>query len=211
MIIVGGGSSTRFGTDKLLAEIAGKPLMAHTIDAVIDRVDVCVVVSRPETVSRIRLLYPGVGVTPGGATRTLSEMAGLAALGGDVDLVGIHDAARPLVEGNLVDRLFSVAASIGGAVPVLEPDFLIVDRRTHRPVPGLMRAQTPQVFRGPGLITAYARAAQAGFEGHDTAEVVQRFGDLTIVAVAGSRSNLKVTYLSDMDRVREGLSGQSRT
>ena len=154
MIVVGGGSSTRFGSDKLLAPVLGRPLVAHTIDAVAGHVDRCVVVVRPELVEEVRALAPDVDVTPGGASRTLSEMAGLAALGESVDLIGIHDAARPAASGALIEKLFDTAESVGGAVPVVPTDVMIIDRRTHLPVPALSRAQTPQVFWARELIDA---------------------------------------------------------
>jgi 2-C-methyl-D-erythritol 4-phosphate cytidylyltransferase len=211
MIIVGGGSSTRFGADKLLADIDGLPLVAYTIDAVASHVDRCVVVCREETVDEVRTLRPDVIVTAGGSTRTLSEMAGLAALGGEEDLIGIHDAARPAVKGEVIDRLFDLAARYGGAIPVLTPDHLVLDRKTHEPIGGLRRAQTPQVFRGAELMAAYVKAAQAGYDGQDTSEVVERFGNVTIAVVAGDAANVKVTYPEDVETARDAIRGRSRT
>lgn len=211
MIVVGGGSSTRFGTDKLVADIDGLPLIAYTIDAVVAHVERCVVVCRPEIVDEVESLRPDVTVTVGGATRTLSEMAGLAALGGEPDLIGIHDAARPMIDGSLIERLFAGAADVGGAVPVLEPDEMVLDRKTHTPVPDLRRAQTPQVFRGAELMAAYVKAAQAGYDGQDTVEIVQRFGETTVVAVPGDPANIKVTYPADLEDVEVTLTGRSRT
>lgn len=211
MIVVGGGSSTRFGSDKLLAEVAGRPLIAHTIDAVADQVDTCVVVCRPEIVDDVAGLRQDIVVTPGGATRTLSEMAGLAALGGELDLIGIHDAARPAVDRALVDRLFSIASEQGGAVPVVASQKAILDRATHRPIAGLRLAQTPQVFRGPDLMPAYVRAARAGFEAHDTVEVMQRFANVTIVAVPGDSTNVKVTFPEDLESVSATIRARSRS
>lgn len=211
MVVVGGGESSRFGADKLIADVHGRPLIAHTIDSVVGHVDVCVVVCRPAISNMIAELNRDILVTPGGTTRTLSEMAGLAAIGREVDLIGIHDAARPLVSPSTIERLFDVAAAEGGAVPLLAYDRLILDRRTQRPVPNLAGAQTPQVFRAPDLMTAYVKAAQAGSEGHDTVEVVQQFSDARVVGIEGDPTNLKVTYPADLDMVRDELSGPSRT
>lgn len=211
MIIVGAGSSTRFGADKLMADVDGLPLVAYTIDVVAAHVDVCVVVCRDEIVEEVRSLRPDVIVTTGGSTRTLSEMAGLTALGAEPDLIGIHDAARPVVKGTLIERLFTLAARYGGAIPTLTPDHLVLDRKTHQPIDGLRQAQTPQVFRGPLLMTAFVKAARAGYEGQDTSEIVERFGDATIAVVPGDPANLKVTYPGDLDRVRNAITGRSRT
>jgi 2-C-methyl-D-erythritol 4-phosphate cytidylyltransferase len=138
-------------------------------------------------------------------------MAGVAALEGDVDLIGIHDAARPVVSPALLARLFDVAAIEGGALPMLAVDRLIIDRTTHLPLSGVHGAQTPQVFRGPELLSAYRRAEAEGFEGHDTVEVMQRYGEVRIVALPGDPANVKVTYPGDVERVTDRLSDSSRT
>jgi len=210
MVIVGGGSSNRFGSDKLMADIGGRPLIHHTVEAVAAHVDVCVVVCRPEVSETIAGVRADVTVTSGGATRTLSEMAGLAAIGREVDLIGIHDAARPVLGEATINRLFDVAHEVGGAVPLVAYDRLILDKKTHQPLPAIHGAQTPQVFRASELMAAYVRAAQAGFEGHDTVEVMQSFSDVRIVAVEGDPENIKVTYPRDLETVRARLSGPSR-
>jgi 2-C-methyl-D-erythritol 4-phosphate cytidylyltransferase len=211
MVVVGGGSSTRFGSDKLLTEVAGRPLIAHTIDAVIDHVDTCVVVCHPGIVATVAELRPEVVVAAGGETRTDSEISGLTALTSDFDLIGVHDAARPLVSSSVIERLFAAAEQSGGAVPLLAVEGLVLDRSTYGPAVGLWRAQTPQVFRGPELVAAYHEAARAGFVAHDTAEVVERFGDLTVVGVEGDPNNIKITYPADLEGLRSRLTGPSRT
>jgi 2-C-methyl-D-erythritol 4-phosphate cytidylyltransferase len=211
MIVVGGGSSSRFEGEKLLAEVAGKPLIWHTVSAVRDLVDTVILVSRPDIIEKVAGLKLGVETVPGGSTRTLSEMAGLAALGGDFDLIGIHDAARPLVRRKLVDQLFVAAESTGGAVPVQEPEDLLLERHQLRPVerPGVV--QTPQVFRGPDLFAAYVRSAEADYDGHDTVEIVHRYGDLRIAAVPADPSNIKVTFPEDLEFVRRWFEDPSRS
>ena len=204
-MIVGGGSSTRFGTDKLMSDVHGRPLLEITVSRIAPLVDRCVLVVRPDSVDRVSALGLEASVTSGGSTRTLSEMAGLAVLGDSTDLIGIHDAARPLITEAMVNRLFEAADEVGGAVPVVDTDDLILDRKTHQPVLGLNRAQTPQVFRSDELLAAYVKAAEAGFDGHDTAEVVQRFTSLEIAAVPGDPANLKVTYPADLDVVRAAV------
>ncbi len=211
MVIVGGGMSTRFGSDKLLAEIAGAPLIGHTLRAVAGVVDTVVVVVRAEIASEVAGIHPSAIVATGGATRTRSEWAGLSALGEAHDLIGIHDAARPVVDPAHVESVFAAAAETGGAVPVIEPAGLIVGRRELTPIPAIRRAQTPQVFRGAALFDAYQRAIAAGFDGHDTVEVMQRFADVTICAVPGDEANLKVTFPADLEMVRRHLTDRSRS
>lgn len=211
MVIVGGGSSSRFGGDKLTTRIAGRPLIAHTIAAVKEHVDDCVLVCRPDRVEVMASLGLDVVITPGGATRTLSELAGLAAIDTNTQLIGIHDAARPLVDGEMIESLFTAAAEYGGAVPVVGADRLMIHKRTMKLVERLGRAQTPQVFNGPGLMMAYALAAELGFDARDTAEVVERFSDLVIAAVPGDDANVKVTYREDIAAVASRLTDPSRT
>jgi len=205
MIIVAGGDSSRFDGDKLMTPIAGQPLVLHTVATVAGLVDICVLVCREDQADALAGVLPGVTVVPGGPTRTQSEMAGLAALPDEVELIGIHDGARPLVSPALIGLLFETAAEVGGAVPVLQPSRPLVRRSDLRHLPEAAVAQTPQVFRGPALQTAYRAAAARGFEGHDTADVVRAFSSLAVAAVDGDPGNIKVTYQSDLDIVRAAL------
>lgn len=211
MVVVGGGASTRFGQDKLMIEIDGRTLIEHTIDAVIDHVDVCVVVCREEIGPTILERRPEVMVTAGGPTRTRSEISGLSAIDREVDLVGIHDAARPLITGATIEELYDTALREGGAVPLVKYRQILVHRETLSPIPGVHGAQTPQVFRAADLMAAYSRAREDGFEGYDTVEVMQEYSDVKIIGVQGDSANLKVTYPEDLDEVRSRLSDASRT
>lgn len=201
MIIVAAGVSTRFEGEKILAEVAGRPLIAHTISTVMATVDRCVVVCRHDRIRDIESLGFGCELVPGGDSRTASEMAGLAALDDQPDLIGIHDGARPAVTEELIDLLFHRAAAVGGAVPVVPPGALVIDRETHQPLPGVMAVQTPQVFGGGLLMDVYGRAARDAVTGHDTVELVTMFSDTQIASVAGEETNIKVTYPGDLKRV----------
>ncbi len=150
-------------------------------------------------------LAPNLILVRGGDTRTKSELAGLEAVPDSIEIIGIHDGARPLASPSLVSRLFDTAAETGGAVPVLATTNPLVRQSDLSPVFDAAVAQTPQVFRGPELQSAYRAAAVAGFEGHDTADVVMKFSELTIAAVPGEPGNVKVTYPSDLDAVRAVL------
>lgn len=188
-----------------------RPLVAHTVAAVAPEVDRCVLVLRKDLIRIISALDLDAELVEGGKTRTMSEQAGLSVLGDDYDLIGIHDAARPLITAGLITRLFDSAASVGGAVPALEQPGLLLDKRSLEPIDRAMRVQTPQVFRGPALIEAFARAIRAGYDGHDTAEVVERFGDLDIAAVPGDPANIKVTVPGDLDLVRSLMRDPGRS
>jgi 2-C-methyl-D-erythritol 4-phosphate cytidylyltransferase len=205
MIVVAAGRSLRFGGDKMMTSVGGRPLVAHTVSAVIDHVDRCVLVSREDQIPALRDLGLGVQVVPGGPSRTASEMAGLVAIGGPAHLIGIHDGARPLVTSQLIEHLFQTAAEVGGAIPVVRPVAPLVDKSDLSLIDDAVFAQTPQVFHGEALLAAYVAAAKVEYEAQDTAEIVQRFGNLQIRGVPGDPANIKVTHPQDLDLVRAWL------
>jgi len=144
-------------------------------------------------------------VTDGGATRHASERAGLLALrphivGGELDVVAVHDGARPFVSTFTVNRVIKGAATVGGAIPVLPVEDTVYSR-DHRDIidaDELVWAQTPQAFTAAVVLDAHEQAADVGFAGVDTAEVVANFTDQRIVAVPGDRANIKVTFADDL-------------
>ena len=151
-------------------------------------------------------------VTVGGASRHLSELAGLRALApriesGEIDVVAIHDGARPFMTLDLLDSVLDVAARAGGAVPGLaidEPLYRTVDGiLTMLPGERLRRVQTPQAFRAGELLAAYEASVADGFEGVDTAETVERYSELEVQVVAGDPRNIKVTFVEDFFAAEE--------
>lgn len=84
-------------------------------------------------------------------------------------------------------------------MPVLAPNSPIVDLDSGQVVSAAHSVQTPQVFSGPDLIAAFEDRVDVN--GHDTVDVVQRFGSVRIAAVAGDPRNIKVTYPADLARV----------
>jgi len=205
MIIVAAGSSVRFGGEKLMTAVAGLPLVAHTVAAIRDHVDRCILVCREDQVPTLDQLDLGVALVPGGPSRTASEMAGLAAIGDGASLIGIHDGARPLVPAALIEILFETAARVGGAIPVMEPAQPLVRKSDLTLVERAVVAQTPQVFRGEQLLAAYVSAAKMGYEAQDTAEIAQRFGKLAIEGVPGDSANTKVTEPGDIEAIKAAL------
>jgi 2-C-methyl-D-erythritol 4-phosphate cytidylyltransferase len=213
-ILLAGGTGTRLGAgdNKAYLELGGHPLVAWSL-ATFERcalIDDVVLVTRHEDHDRAYAAATTVGATKlrtvvtGGATRHESEQAGLDALAprivsGAITLVAIHDAARPFVTGDLLERLLTAAASHGGAVPGLPvgTPFLIrgstlIDTSTLR------RMQTPQAFHAAALLDAYRVATAAGFHGVDTADTVEHHGGLEVVVIAGDPHNRKVTYAEDL-------------
>jgi len=228
-VIAAGGSGERFGeaAGKQLAVIDGVPLLAHTLlafDACPD-VDVVVVVTHPDRVDEYRTVAVEdagvrkvVAVVAGGATRVQSVRAGLAALPEDIDLVAVHDGARAAITPETISDAFQALAShaeIDGVVvghPCVDTIKEVDASGRVIATPDRNRywvAQTPQVFRASALSRAYWRAGIAGYEGTDDAALVEAVGG-SVMMVAGSRSNLKVTVPEDLDMLSALMSARRR-
>lgn len=216
-IVVAGGSGERFGDTggKQMAEVAGLPVVAHTLLALerAESVEAIVLVCHPERLEEYReRAVEAAGarkvarVVAGGETRGDSVRAGLAALDESAEVVAVHDGARPLVDPSCVDAAVAALrsrADVDGVVvghPAYDTmksvdESLLVeatpDRRT------LWVAQTPQVFRAAFLREAYGAAADEGFEGTDDASIVERAGG-SVLMLEGSRWNVKVTFREDL-------------
>jgi 2-C-methyl-D-erythritol 4-phosphate cytidylyltransferase len=229
-LVLAGGSGTRVGAsrNKVLLPLAGRPVIARSIDAVaaVPGVGPVVLVRRPEDAAEVVAVLAryvaraGVEVVDGAATRQGSELAGLRALAariaaGAVDVVLVHDGARPLASAALVARVLAAARARGGAVPGLPREDLAGAAGGDRlagPAPGgLVAVQTPQAFRAVPLLEAYERAACEGFTGTDTASCVARFTDLPIVWVPGEQRNFKITYAHDLVLAERVLRGAAPT
>ena len=142
-----------------------------------------------------------VVLVTGGATRQDSVWNGMQMVTNDV--VVVHDAARPLVTSDLVERVVSalddVTDAVVAAVPVDETLKLVretplVTETVDRSL--LWRAQTPAAFKTEVLRAAHERAHSDGFLGTDESQLVERNGG-TIKVVQGTRDNLKVTFPED--------------
>lgn len=216
-VVLGAGSGTRVGADrnKVLLDLAGRPVLAHSVRTALAVPSVArvVLVVRPDEQDEVvEALAPHLSeedevlVVTGGATRHASEQRALKALGtalGTLQVVAIHDGARPLAGVELWEATIRAAAVSGGAVPVRSVTGL-VHRADATRVPVLGAVQTPQAFRTEVLVSAYEAAAAAGFEGTDTAATVERFApDTRIAAVPGPPENLKVTFAPDLATATE--------
>ncbi len=215
-ILLAGGSSTRMehSENKVYLQVGGRPLLSWSLDRFESSrlVDDIVLVIRAGDAPQAKALKPGTtklrAVVEGGPTRHASEHAGLNAIAGaiesgEIGLVLIHDAARPFVGSDLLDRIVDTAQRVGGAVPSLPletPVFrsLGPQRLEQVEVDHLRRVQTPQAFWARELLAAYRAAAVDDFAGVDTAESVQRYSNLAIAAVEGDPRNIKVTFVEDL-------------
>jgi 2-C-methyl-D-erythritol 4-phosphate cytidylyltransferase len=211
VVVLAAGSGTRVGagTNKVLLPLDGIPVLAHSVRTAlaVDGVHRIVVVIRPEDRDDVAAaLRPHLGshdvwLVDGGAERHDSEDRALAALrddieGGEIDVVAIHDAARPLASPALFTAVLE-AAGDGGAVPVVAVPRL--SRADGSPADAdLVAVQTPQAFPAGALLAAYDAARAEGFTGTDTAASMERHAGAVVTAVPGERSNLKVTFPEDL-------------
>jgi len=212
LVVLAAGSGTRVGAgvNKVLLPLTDTTVLGMSLRAVLEVDDVhrIVLVVRPgEQVAVAEAVVPVLGtgevlVVEGGATRHASEWAALTALraeieAGEIDVVAIHDGARPLASPQLFATTIDVAREVGGAIPVV-PMTAVADRSGLRPHAGVVGVQTPQAFRAAELLAAHAAAAADGFEGTDTAACLAAYTDVRIAAVPSSPLNLKVTFAEDL-------------
>lgn len=198
------------GVPKQWRPLAGRPVAAHAAAALtaagIGRI---LLVIHPDDAAQARAL--GLPWVAGGASRTASVRAGLAALATDPPAaVLIHDAARPCVTPALIGRVVAALAQAPGAAPALPVADALWRAAEGRVVgtesrDGLWRAQTPQGFRYADLAAAYA--AHPAEAADDVA--VARAAGLPVVVVPGDEDNLKLTWPDDFARAEAILRGRA--
>ncbi|HZE13476.1 MAG TPA: 2-C-methyl-D-erythritol 4-phosphate cytidylyltransferase [Chthoniobacterales bacterium] len=210
-IIVAAGSSQRMGFDKLLALLGDKPVLAHTIKAFerTESVREIILVARAERVDEFEGLvrqngFQKVGeVIPGGEQRHDSVRAGLKRLKQDTTFVAVHDAARPLVTPEQIERVYKLARAHGGAA-LAEPITNTLKRANKdcvvtggAPRENLYGMQTPQIFARDLLEKAYAAIAADNRSVTDEVSAVEHFG-AKVVLLPNEEWNVKITYPRDL-------------
>jgi 2-C-methyl-D-erythritol 4-phosphate cytidylyltransferase len=204
-IVVAAGGGARFGSAKQFARLGGVSVVER---AVVVAQAVCagvVVVLPPESAWTAP---DGVQVAVGGATRSDSVRAGLAAVPEDADVVIVHDAARPLASRQLFELVVkAVVDGADGAVPALPVADTVKRVRDNRVIEtvardGLVAVQTPQAFRAGALRAAH----RLGANDTDDAALVEANGG-TVVVVEGERRNLKLTVADDLELAETLLDG----
>ncbi len=144
----------------------------------------------------------------GGATRQQTVANALSHLPEGVQFIAVHDAARPLVNHTLLDRLIATAQQYGTAVPALPVQDTLKRSADGRqvwqtmPRDNLYRVQTPQIFRADWLLNAHRRAVEEGFEeATDDAQLLERAG-YPVHLTAGDPRNIKLTTPEDLSLLR---------
>lgn len=222
-IIVAAGSGQRFGhAGKSFALTGGMPMAWWSLKAASEAATIneIVLVCGEHSQSAASALLgvfdtaKPVALALGGARRQDSALAGIAATSVDVDVVAIHDAARPLVTSELFDKTVDAARKHGAAivaVPVADTIKRIAGDTVQQTVPreDLVAVQTPQAFRKPLLLEAFAARAQAGIAVTDEAALIESLGH-PVHVVVGRSDNIKVTYPSDLTVIEALLKARAR-
>ena len=220
-VVVAAGASRRMGgIDKLAAIVAGRPLLAWSTAAIaaspmVDRVVLVVAADRVGEIAAADWLPHGAAVVAGGASRQASVAAGVRHLdavdpdGGDRPVL-VHDGARPLVSTALVEAVAAAVSLHGAAIPVLpvaETLKRIGDHRVLETVDraGLAAAQTPQGARRRLLLDAWDRFPPDGPAAFTDEAALLEACTITVHAIPGEPSNLKVTLPDDLTRVEQQL------
>ncbi len=208
-VIVAAGSATRMGgTDKILAQLGGEPVITRTVRAFqqCDTVKEIVIVTREDRITAVRDVCAEFdkvrAVVAGGKTRQESVWLGLNALSKKVKLAAVHDGARPLVTWQLIDRVIRAANTYGAAAPAVpvKDTVKIVRGGVVAETPErktLQAVQTPQVFDFDLLRGALKKAAEDGAELTDDCCAVERMG-MSVKIVEGAEENLKITTPMDL-------------
>ena len=209
-VVPAAGSSTRMGQDKLLLPLDGVPVILRTLQAL----EVCPLIDEVVVVTREDLIVPISGlckdaalskvrkVVRGGDTRTQSVLAGVEELSRSVDLVAIHDGARPLVTQRLLDEVIHRAAGCGAAAPAVPlKDTVKVARdglvESTPDRSALYAVQTPQVFQRDLIRVALTRGLEDGAQLTDDCSAVERLG-VAVALTGGDYCNLKLTTPEDV-------------
>ncbi len=219
VILVAAGRSSRFhdtNYKKPFAPLAGRPVWLHAAEKFTDRDDVkqVVVVIAPEDREAFlekfgaNLAFMRITLAEGGVERADSVKAGLEKLGPEIDHVAVHDAARPCLVTEWIDRVFTAGVKSGAAIlatPVVSTlkrvgKNHVISETVDRT--GLWEAQTPQVFSRSLLEKAFAAAA--GRPATDEAGIVEALGH-PVTVVPGSPINFKITTREDLRLAEQAL------
>lgn len=219
-ILPAAGLGTRMGGEspKQFRLLDGVPLVIFTLRrlAACHAIDQFLIATRAEEVAALseRVAAERIGrpvrVLRGGDTRQESVALALADVPAEAELVLVHDAVRPLVTVEQVDRVIAEARVRRAAILGI-PAMDTVKEVKRTSIPGdvalitatiprerVVLAQTPQVFAAPLLLEAFARAATDGASGSDEAGLVERLG-CPVYVVLGSERNLKITRPGDIE------------
>ena len=211
LVVLAAGSGTRFGdaVNKVWLPLSGRRIISRSLlnaaknfkncrlVLVIDPKDEALaqeVIAREVPKLNIEIVY-------GGLTRHGSEFNALQHLSpaiknGEIDVVLIHDGARPLATPALFETIAATANKHGGAIPTVKVSSFELDQHQNENV---VRVQTPQGYQAQPLLEAYELAERDGFTGTDTGACMEKyFPNIKTIAIPADPSNVKITYPQDL-------------
>ena len=207
VIVVAAGEGRRFGSPKHRALLAGKTVLEWTLGRFNDHPqvhEIILVLKNTVQEKDYRAKFSKIyAVTRGGAERQDSVLSGFQeVLPERIDLVLVHDAARPLVSRDLIARIIQAASERGAAVPVISLEDTVKRIQGDKVLETvnrneLGRVQTPQGFRYPILEAALEKASDDNFYATDEASLVERLGK-EVAVVRGESCNIKITTPEDL-------------
>ncbi len=215
-IIPAAGTGVRMGggTPKQFLSLEGVPIFIHTLRkfAASNVIDGIFLALRPEEMERARKdidrerFSKPVRLVAGGASRQETVGRALAEAPATTEMVVVHDAVRPFVELDLIQRVVEAARQHGAAVlgiPSVDTVKQVEQQFIRGTIPRerIVLAQTPQAFRFNLIREAFARAEADGFYGSDESSLVERL-DHTVTVLMGSDRNIKITKPSDLPLAR---------
>ncbi len=231
VIIPAAGLGTRMGrtapekegiSRKQFMLLNGSPILIHTIRKFVSAPSVAeiVVALRPDDMDWAHDLFQREGLqhivrtVAGGESRQQSVENALASIGAGIEFVAVHDAVRPFVERDLIEKVIGEAAESGAAIVGIVPVDTV--KQVHRnkvratlPRERLILTQTPQVFRLDLLRQAFDKAREDVFIGTDESSLVERLEKVEVSVVLGNDRNIKITKPSDMELARLYLALES--
>ena len=213
-IIPAAGSGRRIGSSshKQFMELGGKPVIIHTLERFqqSSAIDEIVVVFPPDNVEEFSSIITAYGFhkpirfVAGGERRQDSvHQAFLSVNGKQTEIVAIHDAVRPLVEVDLIQRVVERARLTGAAIAAIQAVDTIKEVSSQDVVvatlnrSALRQVQTPQAFAYRIMREAFQRAYADGYYGTDDSSLVERIG-IQVAVVPGSPLNIKITTPADV-------------
>lgn len=219
-IVAAAGSSTRMGQDKIMLDLAGEPVIVHTLRALelCPHIHEIVVVTREELIVPISKLCADAGLTKvskvilGGATRVHSVRLGTLEVSERAELIAIQDGARPLVTQRVLSEVIQTAAKCAAAAPAIP-----VKDTLKRASDGIVQetpdrsefyaVQTPQVFEADLIRAALHQAVEQELPITDDCSAVERLG-MKVTLTAGSEENIKITTPTDLIIAEALLAGR---
>lgn len=209
-ILPAAGSSTRMGTNKLILELDGMPVLRRTLQVFeeCDCIDGIILVCREQDQTEYTALCKAWGIrkvvkmVEGGATREHSVLNGVLACEKDVGYVAIHDAARPLVTKEIITEAVETAIRDSAAAPAVAVKDSIQQIKNGRMVQNVVResimaVQTPQCFDIDLIRAALTKAIDSGMALTDDCGAVTALGQ-PVTITTGSYENMKITTPEDI-------------